>query len=50
MGTLFFLIEIAATGDFVGTLPFAGVIGGIFWLTALNERRRRRAAGRQQQL
>jgi hypothetical protein len=43
-GTLFYLVEILATGDAIGTLPFALAIGAIFTLTAFGERRRQRKA------
>lgn len=41
-GGLFYLVETAATGDALGTVPFAVVIGAIFTLTAFGERRRRK--------
>jgi hypothetical protein len=41
-GGLFYLVEILATRDPLGTVPFAVVIGAIFTLTSLGERRRRR--------
>jgi hypothetical protein len=43
-GTLFYLVEILATGDALGALPFAMAIGAIFTLTAFGERRRQRRA------
>lgn len=42
VGVLFYLMEILATGDALGTLPFAVGIGAIFALTAFSERRRRK--------
>jgi hypothetical protein len=42
IGSLFYLLELAATADPVGTIPFALVICAIFTLTAYGERRRRR--------
>lgn len=41
VGAIFYLMEVIATGDLLGTLPFAAVIGAIFWVTSLGERRRR---------
>ncbi len=42
IGVLFYLVEILATGDALGSLPFAVAIAGIFALTAFGERRRRK--------
>ncbi|WP_330459194.1 hypothetical protein OIB37_21295 [Streptomyces sp. NBC_00820] len=42
MAAVLYLVELVATGDPIGTLPFAAAIGAVFWLTALSERRRRR--------
>ncbi|MCX4909592.1 hypothetical protein [Streptomyces sp. NBC_00878] len=42
VGGIFYLVEILATADLLGTLPFAILIGAIFSLTALSERRRRK--------
>ncbi|MGW2278836.1 hypothetical protein [Streptomyces sp. NPDC001770] len=42
MGVLFYLVEILATTDALGSLPFAVAIAAIFTLTALSERRRRK--------
>lgn len=44
-GSLFYLVELLATGDPVGIIPFALVIWAIFTLTAYGERRRRRRKG-----
>lgn len=43
-GTLFYLVEILATGEPIGAIPFAIAIGAIFTLTAFGERRRQRKA------
>ncbi|WP_327713177.1 hypothetical protein OG912_37055 [Streptomyces sp. NBC_00464] len=42
IGAIFYLVEVISTGDLLGTLPFAAVIGAIFWVTSLGERRRRK--------
>ncbi|MFD6423071.1 hypothetical protein [Streptomyces sp. NPDC060198] len=42
IGVLFGLVEVLATGDALGSLLFAVVVAGIFTLTALGERRRRK--------
>ncbi len=42
VGGLFYLVETLATGDPLGTIPFAVVIGAIFTLTSFGERRRRK--------
>ncbi|MFF7361514.1 hypothetical protein [Streptomyces sp. NPDC008125] len=39
---LFYLVEILATTDALGSLPFAVAIAAIFTLTAFGERRRRK--------
>jgi len=46
IGMLFYLVEILATGDAFGTIPFAIAIGAIFTLTAFGERRRQRKVER----
>lgn len=42
VGAIFYGVEVLATGDPLGTLPFATVIGVIFWLAALSGRRKYR--------
>ncbi|MFJ3235680.1 LPXTG cell wall anchor domain-containing protein [Streptomyces sp. NPDC086787] len=42
VGVLFYVVELVATGEALGTLPFAIGIGAIFALAALSQRRRRK--------